>query len=533
MPVSRHAAAKLVEEARAHAARGNFANAERAFSKASIWPEAGEDVFLSWCDMHARRGEESEAEDVLRLGLSKLPTSRSLLLAYAELKRAFDLRDDSAKILQHALKSWPDDMEFLGLAASVEAESGRDSLSLYRSIIEVSPNNPQAILGYVTALHHSGRGNDGAEYLARHVRRSPGWFDGLRALGRLRLELGDGGKFADDFEQILKLSPRDPVLWATYLGILATGLKFDEVLQHLDRARSVLGPSTLLSMFEAQALSETGQSDQAEKLFRTLEPIEDQGFVPVRMRSLLRTGRACDAAQLGERFVSQGPANFIWPLLGLAWRAAGDDRWRWLSQHDGTVAAVSLGLSEERLDEIGRFLRRLHETSSQPYDQSLRGGSQTLGNLLDRTDPEIVDLRTAIREGVRRYIDALPPVDRNHPFLRRDRGPFRFAGCWSVRLRDEGFHVPHIHPMGWISSALYLALPEFKPVAGEEVTANRAGWLALGASPPELGLGLEPVKWIEPQVGRLALFPSIMWHETVPFPAGERLSVAFDIVPFR
>jgi len=30
---------------------------------------------------------------------------------------------------------------------------------------------------------------------------------------------------------------------------------------------------------------------------------------------------------------------------------------------------------------------------------------------------------------------------------------------------------------------------------------------------------------------RLALFPSVFWHGTRPFDDGERLTVAFDVVP--
>ena len=76
--------------------------------------------------------------------------------------------------------------------------------------------------------------------------------------------------------------------------------------------------------------------------------------------------------------------------------------------------------------------------------------------------------------------------------------------------------------MGWFSSALYIVLP---PDLGRE----QAGWLTLGEPPPELGLGLAPARLIEPKPGRLALFPSTMWHGTKPFAEGERMTVAFDV----
>jgi hypothetical protein len=59
--------------------------------------------------------------------------------------------------------------------------------------------------------------------------------------------------------------------------------------------------------------------------------------------------------------------------------------------------------------------------------------------------------------------------------------------------------------------------------------APPAGWLNFGTPPPELELELAAYRQIEPRAGRLALFPSTMWHSTVPFSDGERLVLAFDV----
>jgi hypothetical protein len=56
-----------------------------------------------------------------------------------------------------------------------------------------------------------------------------------------------------------------------------------------------------------------------------------------------------------------------------------------------------------------------------------------------------------------------------------------------------------------------------------------AGHIAFGTPPAELGLDLKPYRTTAPQVGHLAIFPSTMWHSTVPFDQGERLVIAFDV----
>jgi len=60
-----------------------------------------------------------------------------------------------------------------------------------------------------------------------------------------------------------------------------------------------------------------------------------------------------------------------------------------------------------------------------------------------------------------------------------------------------------------------------------------SGWLTLGEPDALLGIDLPPWRKIEPKIGHLALFPSAMWHGTVPFADGERLTVAFDVAPPR
>ena len=51
----------------------------------------------------------------------------------------------------------------------------------------------------------------------------------------------------------------------------------------------------------------------------------------------------------------------------------------------------------------------------------------------------------------------------------------RIGEAWSVQLRREGFHVNHVHPQGWISSAYYVSVPE------EVRDPNlMSGWLKFG-----------------------------------------------------
>ncbi|WP_425542959.1 putative 2OG-Fe(II) oxygenase [Brevundimonas kwangchunensis] len=105
-------------------------------------------------------------------------------------------------------------------------------------------------------------------------------------------------------------------------------------------------------------------------------------------------------------------------------------------------------------------------------------------------------------------------------------GAATISGAWSVLLNAGGWHSDHVHPQGWISSAFYVAVPDSTPA--EPV----GGWLRFGATQLGPNIELPAEHRIEPQPGRLALFPAFFWHGTEPFSGdGERLTLAFDAIP--
>ena len=93
----------------------------------------------------------------------------------------------------------------------------------------------------------------------------------------------------------------------------------------------------------------------------------------------------------------------------------------------------------------------------------------------------------------------------------------RIGGSWSVKLWSSGKHVNHIHAEGWMSS--------LHP-------GSQAGAIQFGQPPVELGLELAPRRMVAPRTGMLALFPSYMWHGTIPFQdQAPRMTIAFDMTP--
>ena len=183
---------------------------------------------------------------------------------------------------------------------------------------------------------------------------------------------------------------------------------------------------------------------------------------------------------------------------------------------------ASIGAFNEALRDS---LNRLHVLETHPLDQSLRHGSQTTRSLLTVNDPVIRQYLRALEEPIRAYIATMKKPD--HPWSGRKSENFRLSGCWSVKLKPNGYHVNHLHPEGWISSAYYVSLPDVAK-SGE----TQEGWIKFGEPPFDASLKQPVRRTIQPAPGRLVLFPSYMWHGTVPFRSGdERMTIAMDAVP--
>jgi Tfp pilus assembly protein PilF len=332
--------------------------------------------------------------------------------------------------------------------------------------------------------------------------------------------------------------PDNQSLQLAFIGLLLETRQAEEALQCVRQLRA-LGDHPMMIALEANALELLGRPDQAGALFaqaRRALGDSDPSFLNAYTRHLLKAGDWEAAAMQAAEAARADPHNQeALAYLGTAWRLIGDPREHWLCDYERLVDLVEVepppgfeGLAAF-LDGLEAALEPLHKARREPIHQSLRGGSQTPGKLFGRADPVIAATRASLVRAIERRIASLPS-DPGHPFLQRKARSIRFSGSWSVKLWSSGSHVNHIHSEGWMSSAFYVSLPP--SVRDKHDADDTAGYIQFGQPPVELGLDLAPRRVIRPRVGCLALFPSYLWHGTVPFEDdAPRITVAFDMTP--
>jgi len=442
---------------------------------------------------------------------------------HGPLLRQLERRDEALGSLRRAADLAPGSAKIAHAVARTLFEAGLPSLEAYGRAVRLDPSDTAVLAGMTSACAAEGQTDGAIEGLDRLLVRSPHWIEGHSLLARLRWAQGEREQFARSFATAVKAQPQNLHLWREWLIALIHAEQWDEARKVVGEGRAILGDNAVFAVNDAIIAAETGEFEKAEALFEPLVEIGDASVQVRRVRHYLRWGKPQEADSIIGNWTGGPEAFMFWPYASIAWRMLGDSRWEWLEGDERFVGVYDVSDRLPPLDLLADKLRKLHSLNGQPLEQSLRGGTQTEGDIFMHVDPVLVELREAIRATVAEHAAKLPSPDPTHPLLGPPRHPIGFTGAWSVWLKKQGFHANHVHPAGWISSALYIVLP---PDLGKD----EAGFLTLGdPSSPTMQIDMPPFRTIEPKPGRLALFPSYMWHGTKPFGEGERITVAFDV----
>ena len=440
--------------------------------------------------------------------------------------RTLDQLAPAVEAFRHAANLAPNDPSIAHGHARVALEGGLPATQLYNTAQRLAPTDGAILIGRSAAQLAEGDTAAAISDLEIILENNPTWLEGHSALARLLWMTGNHDRLTKSVDTALVRTPNSPILWSQLTSTLFQTRQFENVLQAIENGRRELRQNDAFLFLEASSYAELGMTEKADNLFAKIGSTYNPMLVEHRIRHLLRSGRHWEARDFAEGFLNSSLHNLVLPYASIAWRLLGDDSWSRIENDPNLVGIYDIADELPSLDELAGKLRALHVTQHEPMEQSLRGGTQTDGPLLSRIDPVIQHLRKALMATVEKHAVSLVDSTVIKGGRAAGRPFYSFAGSWSVLLRGSGHHANHFHQAGWLSSALYVELPK-----QETMGPAPAGWFTIGQPPLELGIDLQPIRIVEPKPGRLILFPSTMWHGTLPINAGERLTVAFDVAP--
>lgn len=483
-------------------------------------------------------GQYDAAVEAADAGLQRFPAEPRLLAAKAMALKNAGRVLESVNVFDAAVAADPNRAltrhnQGVALRAACRFD---EACHAYAEAERLGMQTASLYANWAAAALEANRVDDAEALYVRSLEIDSNLLEARRGLTRLRIEYRGGEGAFDHYERRAVQRSEDPKAWFDWAMALVTNRQIAEAKVVAERGLSANPEARELRAVSAFTEGMIGDAARGlAELDQLLagQPMDSSLQILVTQIAF-RAGQPERAAKLLElRTVSDPSDQLAWSMLSLAWRLMGDPREHWLCDYDRLVMVTDVpapdGGADARTyaDEIAGVLDPLHMTTAAPGDQSLRGGTQTSGALFARPDRAIQRFRQAVKVAAEQAVAALPD-DPAHPFLRRKSRNFGFSGSWSVRLAAGGHHVSHMHSEGWMSSAYYARVPS----ANDASRQAHEGWIQFGVPPDHFGLGaLTPRRVIEPQPGRLVLFPSYLWHGTIPFNSGDRLTAAFDYQP--
>ena len=399
-----------------------------------------------------------------------------------------------------------------------------------RNALKAAPNHPGGLHLLGLTARRAGHLETALDLFRKAVAAAPRYPEALVNLGRLLLDLGKPAEAQDAFEQAL--TARHGFLPAE-LGLAAAMRAAGD----LDSARSALEVSATTHPEAAAPCTDLGNVLQEQGEFTaavlaytdSLERQPGQNAVlSNRAAALLKLGEAERALADADAYLATGQrsANIVaYRILALQTLGRPAEAREW-SDPETMVYPHRPDAPESFAAAIEADVRA-HPTLTEQWDpqrRAARGGAVT-ADLMSHPTPAIESFVRLVRGGVDALIARLPDK-AGHPFFGTKPDTYNLT-LWGNILAPGGHQASHIHNLGWLSGVYYPSVPDAITDSGQQ------GWIAFGVpgyglpSPPDF----QPV-FRKPEAGMMFLFPSYMWHHTVPLETGaERISIAFDVMP--
>lgn len=525
---------------------GDLAAAEAALTLALTAAPAHQDAAVDLALLLSQQGRHDELLATTSQAASAAMPRALLLGERARALKALGRLDEALDTASRAARLYPENAAVLRNLAATAGDAGQAEAAVQaaRKALALAPNAGATWLVLARALQTLNCLGEAEAAYRRVAPSAPERAEAAAELAQLIwMRDGDADAALAALDTLLPNAGDADARTVLRTRLLAAAGREDAAADEAERASNEAPGSAALAIAASQALMNPHPERALGLARRALEASPDDAqAVRQWAEALIGIGDGDQALPLIRELRRRQPLDQGLIAAELtALRLARRPRPGALSDLDAVVGVSMIdtpsGWSslDNFLADLAQCLERLHaDRRAHPIGQSLRQGTQTSADLATLDDPIIAAFRQAVSGPITRYIDGL---GRGHDDLRgRITGGLRFQGMWSARLQaGGGRHTNHVHPKGWLSSACYIALPLDVAAGIEPIALSRKdgpGRLRLGQPGGPAARHIEPERFVQPQPGRLVLFPSYLWHGTSPFQGpGTRLSIAFDIAP--
>ena len=380
--------------------------------------------------------------------------------------------------------------------------------NLYREILKFSPRNPVVSVLLAKLCLREGRVSGIWRLLSDVISKHPDYMQAYNVAGDYHSQMGDEKRAKLAYRKSLLLQPAQSAPFVSIANMMqhpTSKLKKDEDAILVRYRRALISqPRSTAAINNVAAMQLKMRNPEAA--LDTLAASEEITFNNVRSVAYKTI------ALLGVNRIAEANA-----LIGFGTliRAQTID----LRGTNYDIATFNNELRSALLDHPN------FTSDWNPQKRAIRGGA-IIPRLFDHQASILELFKTALITSINKYISTLPD-DPSHPYLSLKPKEYGLD-IWANFLSPADHQSGHIHNQGWMSGVYYVTIPP-KNDAQESfegcIEFNRPGY-----GLPALGDKKNYIRSVEPHSGMIIMFPSYVWHGTVPFSTGgDRVSIAFDL----
>lgn len=408
----------------------------------------------------------------------------------------------------------------LDLSTQAHLSAGRLLQAEYalRAALEATPMALEPLMNLGAVLHMRGHIVSALSLYERALAIAPRDIDLISNRAHALLDAGRGFEALQSLRNLPAILSEHPLLQATQGALLYA-------LDDFTAARATLRAITATGRVDEMAWVNLSLCERAlcepEKALVALTEARDinpnNARATAELVDLLTLLERCtEACEIADNFLANHPGDRqVLAACAIALEICGRqeeakeivDLDRMITLHDLGHDGLPVALAEE----IAELLRADPSCLASPLSKATRGGFQT-GELDPSYHPALLALEALILGQLNNECP-LQPLQQWHLRL------------WGTLIESGGQQITHMHPRSEMSGVFYILLPD--EMQSKDIFA---GALEFGRPPARSTMPLMTVtRCVTPAPGRLVLFPSHLWHRTLPFEAtGTRISVAFD-----
>ena len=397
--------------------------------------------------------------------------------------------------------------------------------SIYNQILQSDPNQPIALHLLGVIAHQVGKNDTAVDLITKAISIKPDYAEAHNNLGLAFRVLGRLDEAVASYQKALNLQPEYAVAHNNLGNALKDLGKPEEAISSYQKALN-LKPDYVNALNNfGLALRELGRLEDALQIFESIDTPECYAHV---LECLFALG---EYDKFYEKQTASARNNEINTRVA-AINAFASHQLNRSDPHPFCPTPLKFVRVCEPLDGVDDadgFLCDLmddlqsREAIWEPPGKTTRHGFQTMSNLFKKPYGRLVELDRIIKDTIENY--RFEFSSENCDFIRLFPKTLSLSG-WFIRLIKGGHQTEHIHSGAWLSGIFYLQMP--KCTDQEEGSIELGLW---GYDYPILNKSY-PKNRFYPKNGGLILFPSSLFHRTIPFHSDEeRMSIAFDLRP--